>query len=108
MLHSPIMQSKVMADVYSGENCDEVTTYFNTYCSGDMSDDNHKDDIIITLKDLPPGTKITVEYPCCPDCGVIRDDKMEFLPGGIWKIVGHEDTCDCGFDWNNWVQNEFS
>lgn len=103
-----IMQTEVKADVYGGPNCDEVSTYFNTYCDGDMQDDDHTDDIIIQVKDLPPGAKITVEYPCCPSCGIPRGDVLELKPGGVREIVGHENMCECGFDWKIWVEEQYS
>lgn len=102
------MESEVVADVYGGENCDEVTTYFKTYCDGDKESDTHNDDIILELRTLPPGAKIKVEYPCCPSCGMPRMDKMEMLPGGHMNVIGHEEKCECGFDWENWVLEQYS
>lgn len=98
------MQTEVKADVYG----EEVRKMFNTFCDGDMQDDDHTDDIIIKLTDLPPGAKITVEYPCCPDCGLQREDLYKHLEGGRLEIVGHANNCECGFDWNEWVELMYS
>lgn len=104
-----IMETEVTADVYGGPNCDEVTKLFHTYCDGDMDSDYHTDDIIIQLKDLPPGAKIKVEYPCCPSCGMPREDVFEHMPGGVLQIVGHANECDvCGFDWERWELEQYS
>ena len=103
-----VMRSEVKADVYGGEQCDQVTKHFETYCDGDMGSDTHTEDIVIKLSDLPPGAKISVEYPCCPKCSLPRSDEFERLDGGSLRIIGHKSTCDCGFDWDEWVQSEFS
>lgn len=108
MHHKTIMEAEVKADCYSGENCDEVRKYFEMYCSGDMDSDRSTDDITIALKDLPPGAKVTVEYPCCPDCGQERFDNLVFAGGGCMEIRGHESECDCGFDWEQWVLERYS
>ena len=107
MNRQTIMNTEVRADCYGGPTCDEVSTYFHTYCEGDMDTEDHKDDINISLKDLPPGARITVEYPCCPDCGTQRFDKLEF-DNGKYVIVGHDKKCICGFDWEQWVLEQYS
>jgi len=104
-----VMETEVIADCYAGPNCDEVKPLFRTYCRGDRESDTHTDDIVIPLKDLPPGARITVEYPACPVCGAARDDEFEFGEGGILNITGHAKECDvCGFDWEKWVLENYS
>lgn len=98
-----IMNTEVVADCYSGENCDEVKKQFKTYCDGDMESDIHLDDIVIRLSELPVGARIKVEYPGCPECDMPRFDIFKNN-----KIVGHADKCDCGFDWNQWILNNYS
>jgi len=107
-LYDDMMTAEVEADVYAGDNCDEVTKHFRTYCKDDMDADTNTDDIIISLKDLPPGAKILVRYPCCPDCGMARFDTFKSIEGGRMEIVGHDSKCDCGFDWDEWVLNKYS
>lgn len=102
------MRSEVRADVYGGPKFNEVSTYFNTYCDGDMQDDNHTNDLVLQVKDLPPGARIIVEYPCCPSCGTPRQDVLKLKDGGVREIVGHEPKCECGFDWNQWVEEQYS
>lgn len=103
-----IMQGEVKADVYSGENCDEITTYFNTYCEGDQDSDEHKDDIVIKHNELPPGATILVQYPCCPECDLPRQEIFKHLDGGRMEIVGFENICECGFNWIEWGYDEYS
>lgn len=103
-----VMRSEVKTDVYGGENCDEHENYFETYSDGDKQSEDHKDDLIIKLSDLPAGSIISVQYPSCPECDLPRYDKFEHLDGGVMKIVGHEEKCECGFDWLNWIEMQYS
>lgn len=80
-------------DVYAGEKCDEVRPRFWGYADGDM--DGGFDDKIELMPDrFPAGTKIIVQVPCCPDCDQDAD------------MCKSDDSCD--FDWDGWVQNEYS
>jgi hypothetical protein len=102
-----IMQSEVKANVYAGENLDEIENYFQTFCEGDKESEDHTEDLIIKCDELPPGALITVKYPCCPECGIPREDEFE-MSNGRMKIIGHSDKCDCGFDWVEWVIHKYS
>jgi len=106
--YDTMMTANVEADVYGGENCDEVTNHFMMFCEGDMDADSSTEDIVITLKDLPAGARVLVQYPCCPDCGMARNDTFETLEGCRMQIIGHDSKCDCGFDWDNWIQEEYA
>lgn len=103
-----IMRTEVIADCYAGIDCDQVVPMFKSHCDGDMGSDTHKTDIVIKLKDLPPGAVITVSYPECPECDCPREDKFESLSGARLKIVGHKEKCTCGFDWEKWVLDRYS
>jgi DnaJ-class molecular chaperone len=99
-----MMRAEVKADCYGGDTFDQVTKHFNVYCEGDKQDDTSNDDIVIALKDLPPGARIEIRYPACPSCGASRGDMVE-----AGKIVGHDAKCfTCGFDWEAWVIDTFS
>ena len=103
-LHT-IMRAEVKVDCYSGETCDKHRKYFNIFCDGDMQDDDSSEKkLIIKLAELPPGAVVTVSYPCCPECGIPREDKFS----SSMKIIGHKDKCDCGFDWVNWTEAEYA
>lgn len=85
-----IMWGEVKADCYGGESCEEISHYWNVYCADDKQDDSSKEPIVLDPKLFPPGTKITVTMPDCPDCDMIVE------------------LCDCGFDWKEWVLNKYS
>lgn len=103
-----IMRAEVKADCYAGETCDQVRNHFEIYCDGDMQAYTSREDLKIRLADLPAGAVVEVSYPCCPSCGAPRMDKFKSARGGAMRIVGHAEKCDCGFDWQEWVLNEYS
>jgi len=103
-----IMRAEVKPDVYGGNSCDQVIKQFEIYSEGDMDSETTDEDIVISLSALPPGARVSVTYPCCPECGEVREDDFETVEGGAMKIVGHKSKCQCGFDWDNWVLEQYS
>ena len=103
-----IMRAKVLADVYAGPKCDEIGEHsFWVYCDGATDSSTDHQDITLKASQLPPGARIRVEYPCCPECGMIRQEIRE-CKDGKYYFVGFESKCICDFDWEEWVKNEFS
>lgn len=102
-----VMNAEVKVDVYDGPNCDQHRKEFYIYCDGDKDGDTSVDDIVIKLAELPAGAKVCISYPICPDCGTPRMDDMK-CEDGAYKIIGHDDKCDCGFDWINWAEEQYS
>jgi hypothetical protein len=84
------MWAELQVDVYDGPNCDQHRKYWNAYTDGDMQDDNFEGDLVLSLKNYPHGTKVTISIPECPKCYETTD------------------TCNCGFDWKNWVEEQYS
>lgn len=107
MQRHTIMRAEVKVDCYGGDSCDQLTPYFDMYCEGDMDSDNVTDDIVIKLSELPPGATVEVKYPCCPECGLPREEKFEFLDGR-YTIAGFKEACSCGFDWLEWTLDRYS
>lgn len=102
-----IMRTEVIADCYAGDNCDEVRKQFKTYCAGDMDSETHDENVTIRLRDLPVGAVISVTYPTCQKCGEPRQDDLRFR-ANRWRLVGHHEKCSCGFDWNEWILDNYS
>lgn len=86
-----IMSAVNKPDVYAGENCDEIKAaeWFGSGEGDKDGDDGISDELILNVNFFPFGTKISVSVPECPDCGETQE------------------TCNCGFDWKNWLENEF-
>ena len=104
-----IMRTEVKVDVYAGEEHNNRRPFFNTQCDGDMGDnDNHTNDIVLNCNELPPGTKIFVEVPCCPSCWHPREEIFKRTSTGSMKIVGFKNNCHCGFDWDEWEEEQYS
>lgn len=99
-----VMQSRVKVDIYAKAR----RKTFESYYEGDMGSDTHSEDIVIKLAELPPSAKVSVKYPCCPDCGEVRADTFEIPSDGFMRVVGHENVCSCGFNWLDWEDEQFS
>lgn len=80
-------------DLYAGENCDEVRPRWYGYAEGDK--EGGFDEEIVLLPDrFPPGTRVVVSMPLCPQCGQIQE------------LCQPE--AECGFDWVAWRDSRFS
>ena len=94
MEYQEIMWAEAKPDVYDGENCDQIRPLWEAYADGDMDSDTFDHSIELCCKTFPPGTKVVISVPCCPECGqqveMCRTDE------------------GCEFDWDEWVQNEYS
>lgn len=81
-------------DLYEGDPVgSEIKPRFECFCEGDMQSD-FEETVSFSAKDFPPGTKITVELPCCPECGQ--------------DVETCKELGDCDFDWDNWVAGEYA
>lgn len=98
------MRAEMKPDVYAGPTCDQVEPRWWTYADGDKEGGYEHEPLALDAKLFPPGTVITVEEPVCPKCEEPREPNYKdgkYLPGFAAK-------CDCGFDWDNWVGEEYS
>lgn len=98
-------------DVYGGPKCDRVVPAWTGFFLGDKDEDIGP---TLTLKatQFPPGTKITIAEPTCPQCGSLREigykgknrQTMFFKP----ECTGWIDHNPCDFRWDDWVLEKFS
>lgn len=96
------MWAEMHPDVYDGPNCDQVRPDWEVGAEGDKcSPSSHGDQLELSAKTFPPGTTVVVSVPMCPNCSEPADYYFNHLDGTM-------DKCQCGFDWNDWVQNEYS
>lgn len=95
--HHTIMWGEMKPDVYSGENMDQHRARWHTHCDGDMDSEYSDATLALDPKLFPPGTKISVEVPRCPQC----DLPSEF-------VSEQTRLCDCGFDWKTWTEDQYS
>jgi hypothetical protein len=87
-------------DMYGGKECDELVPRWRCYAAGDKDADHQRQPLILDPRDYPPGTKITVMEPTCPECDMVRE--VTHNPRGFSNM------CACGFDWEEWTANEYS
>lgn len=91
MDYEEIANIEIKVDCYDGPNFDQLKKYWWAHFEGDMDADTTSSEIFeLYLKSFPPGTKIKIEVPICPECDMIQE------------------FCDCGFDWEKWIIGEYS
>lgn len=56
----------------------------------------------IDARRVPPGTRVTIEIPCCPECGEVADMREPKGRARKWP------NCQCGFSWSKWAQEEYA
>ena len=95
MEYHVVASGEVKADVYCGESCDQHEPYIEAQCEGDMDSEKMKD-FSFDAKRWPVGTKISIEVPRCPGCEM--DAEFQDKHG----------KCECGFDWKNWADEQYS
>lgn len=87
-------------DCYAGEQCDLLRPRWivGVEKEGDVE---LGAEFRVSAKHFPPGTRLIIECPRCPDCGESSDmlAPMEFE--GSWP------DCDCGFSWADWARDQY-
>jgi len=91
--YKTFITSEMNPDVYAGDNCDQIRPRWWSYADGDM-DGDFINTLEFNCKDFPPGTRVILSLPCCPQCG--QDSEM----------CSEYEGCD--FDWKNWTDEEYS
>lgn len=104
--YAEIAWAEMKPYVYGGEQCDQIIPKWYGWFDGDM-DGDYSDSFDLDAKGFPPGTKITISVPVCPNCQEKSDHSMfnNFPKEGT---NFQELKCDCGFDWTNWTYDEYS
>jgi hypothetical protein len=87
------MWAEMSPDVYDGESCDQVRPRWHVFAEGDM-DSDYIDAIMLDAKHFPPGTKVLVLEPQCPQCMKIQE------------LCRADEACD--FDWDAWILGQYS
>lgn len=99
------MWAEMAPDLYSGENCDEQRPQWRCLDVGGKGDSDELETLKLAANTFPPGTIVSVTEPVCPECGNAREPNFP---------INHEtgptfvSKCDCGFDWDRWVGEEYA
>ncbi len=84
-------------DVYDGDNCEQHKPQWWGFMDGDDGPElGIEDPLEFSLECFPPGTKIVVSVPMCPECELDR------------ACAYDDGVCVCGYDWKNWDEAEYS
>ncbi len=98
------MWAEMKPDCYGGKSCDQIVPHWNIYADGDKQDDYMRAPIRLAARMFPPGTRVVVHEPLCPQCDEPRLMKYPTPQRGSL----YADKCDCGFDWVAWTLGEYS
>ena len=77
-------------NIYGGENCNQHIARWYAFCEGDKDSECSTAHLHFDPGKFPPGTKIVISMPICPNC------------------CETQETCQCGFDWHAWVEEEYA
>lgn len=98
------MWAEMKPDCYGGKTCDQIRPRWYTYADGDKDASYENEPLNLAARSFPPGTKVTVQEPSCPECGDQRSPKWPTPKRGPI----YEGPCTCGFDWDGWVLDQYS
>lgn len=87
---TPIMWAEVVVDCYAGDSCDQHEKRWRVYAEGDKDDSRSVEPITLNVAAFPPGTRVVVSVPTCPECGIDAEN------------------CRCGFDWKGWAEDRYA
>lgn len=95
-----VQWAEMKPDTYAGESCDEIEPRWEGYADGDMDGDTFNP-MQLEARHFPPGTKVVVSEPECPDC---------HTPAGfaLNHETGQMENCECGFDWQAWTRDRYA
>lgn len=97
MEYRETMRAVQAPDIYDGPNCDRHRPRWSGSAEGDMDGEGPIGPTLkLAAKTFPPGTKVTIEEPVCPECHMVPTR----WPRRGWK-------CECDFDWKSWAEDEF-
>lgn len=91
---------------YDGDSCDQQRPrWMTSYPKEGDQEDGETLKLEIPARSVPPGTRVVIEIPCCPQCGDRADMCMGTGENADFK---EWPDCNCGFSWKNWVYDNFS
>lgn len=90
-------------DCYGGEECDKLKPRWATsYPKEGKVYEGDLLDFKFEASYFPPGSRITIEIPFCPNCGDRADQN------GYGESHKEWPDCLCGFSWTKWAFDNFS
>ncbi|HEX3800222.1 MAG TPA: hypothetical protein VH413_16120 [Verrucomicrobiae bacterium] len=91
-------------DTYDGKNSNlHRPRWMTSYPKEGDSEDGEVLKLELDARQMPPGSRVTIEVPCCPKCGDPADMNFDWR-----KRYRKWPNCRCGFSWRKWVEENFS
>lgn len=93
-------------DCYAGERSDQQRPrWMTSYPKEGDEEDSETLKLEIPAASMPPGSRVTIEVPCCPKCGDPSDINV-----GSGDMVAFQEwpDCHCGFSWRKWAEGRFA
>lgn len=92
---------------YDGKTCDKQRPrWMTSYPKEGDEEDGEVLQLEMIARQWPPGTRVTIEVPCCPECGEPADMQQPYPDER--KLRRTWPKCRCGFSWSKWVLDNFS
>ena len=88
--YEEVARAEMHPDVYGGPNSDQITPMWEGHWDGDMESFHDRSPINLPPEKFPPGTRVIVQMPLCPECEL------------------NCELCSCGFDWKAWAKEQYS
>ncbi len=90
-------------DCYDGKTCDKLRPRWMTSYPKE-GDEEYGELLHIDLdaRMMPPGTKVIIQIPVCPECGDPADMLTPNKRRRKWC------NCGCGFSWAKWAEQKYS
>lgn len=98
------MWAEMRPDCYGGKTCDQIEPRWHCYAEGDKDSDYQRAPLKLDARLFPPGTKVLIEEPVCPQCKEVRSPIYPAPKRGPLFTP----KCRCGFDWETWTLHQYS
>lgn len=95
------MWAEMRPDCYGGSEFDSHIPGWHTYGEGDKEGTDGEKEIVLAASVFPPGTRVVISEPVCPECDFPRIPRTEN------NEIRFPDLCDCGFDWKSWTEGNY-
>jgi len=90
-------------DCYDGERSDQMRpTWITSYPKEGDENIGATLDLKLSAPEFPPGTRIIIQVPMCPNCTIPADYGAQDFSGREWP------DCECGFSWEKWAESQYS
>lgn len=112
MATTETMWAEMKPNTYSGDSCEEHKPGWYAFAAGDRESEEGLETLDLHAATFPPGTKVVVMEPVCPNCGEVPGRSIEPV-----EITGKESgdkfkeftwSCGCDFNWREWANREYS